>query len=136
VLLVSIQRRVGDTDDVPLLLFLLLLVVMCPLQVPYWFVKVGPVVDGSYEYVVATDDKSQMLFVLARDVKTFETKYEKEVKKWVEDQGFMGPRFGPVKSDHSATCQYSTAPPKPIKANKPNLRAEPTEAAAAKDEQN
>ena len=105
--------------------------------VPYWIVSVGPVVEGSYDYVVATDDKSQMLFILARDMTAF-AKYEKDVKIWVENQGFMGPRFGPQKSVHTAKCAYGPAPPgsKPVNAKlraaEPALPAKNAPAAPAK----
>merc|ERR1712170_333793 len=49
-----------------------------PVGAPYWIVKLGPVVNGQYDYAVVTDGLKASLFVLARDVDTFNEKYDAE----------------------------------------------------------
>merc|ERR1712142_1005298 len=54
----------------------------------YLVVKLGPVVNGLYDYSVVSTPKKLMMWVLARDPATFKTKYDAEVKQFLKDNGY------------------------------------------------
>jgi len=84
-----------------------------PIVAPYWIIALGNETYGSeslYEYSVVTDSLSASLFVLARDVDEFRMKYEKEVWKFLEDNGFTKFYNSPIKTLQDADCQYGPKP--------------------------
>lgn len=57
----------------------------------YWVVKLGPDTfgdSGSYQYSVVTDKLQTQLFVLARDIETFNSEYDTEVLEFLSSNGF------------------------------------------------
>ncbi|KAK7483788.1 hypothetical protein BaRGS_00025004 [Batillaria attramentaria] len=84
-----------------------------PFPAPYWVVKLGPPTygpNGLYQYSVVTDNLKATLFVLARDVQTFEEKYEQEVLTFLQEQGFTSFLNKPVKTVHTKDCVYNNEP--------------------------
>ncbi|CAK5125745.1 unnamed protein product [Meloidogyne enterolobii] len=61
---------------------------------PFWVYKLGP--EGNdpfgnkqYEYAIVSNWVKYPVTVLVRDPDTFKAKYEVEVLRWLEDQGFI-----------------------------------------------
>merc|ERR1719453_1332961 len=77
-----------------------------PVGAPYWIVKLGPVVDGQYDYAVVTDGLKASLFVLARDVDTFNKKYDAEVNTFLKAEGFTHFYNHPIKTKFNEDCVY------------------------------
>ena len=74
-----------------------------------WVVQLGPETfgeDNLYQYSVITDPGRVTLFVLARDIDTFEAEYEAEVLDWLENNGFNSTANEPIKTYHDDTCLY------------------------------
>lgn len=59
-----------------------------PLPAPYWIIKLGPVIEGQYQYAVVSDDFKISLFVLARNTERFQKDYNAEVFSFLEDMGY------------------------------------------------
>ncbi|CAH1786456.1 unnamed protein product, partial [Owenia fusiformis] len=59
-----------------------------PVAAPYWIIKLGPVVNGQYQYSIVSDPIRYALFVLARDPQEFAEKYDKEVLSYLEGEKF------------------------------------------------
>ena len=59
-----------------------------PFPAPYWVLKLGPIVDGKYDYAVVSDNFRLTLFVLTRDVMKFYSAYEADVLTFLADNGF------------------------------------------------
>lgn len=77
-----------------------------PFDVPYWILKTGPVIDGQYEYAIVSDKFKVGLFVLARNVETFESNYESDVLEQLKELGFNSFINNPVKTYHGSDCAY------------------------------
>ena len=73
---------------------------------PYWVLRLGPVVDGQYDFAVVSDNLRLTLFVLARDVARFAARYEADVMRWVAANGFTTFVNKPVKVVQSG-CTYT-----------------------------
>ncbi|XP_067029490.1 outer membrane lipoprotein Blc-like [Acropora muricata] len=83
-----------------------------PADLPYWVVKLGPASFGEqnlYQYSIVTDNQQFQLYVLARDVDTFKSQYDEEVKSWLADHGFTKIYNKPVPILQNKNCLY----PKP-----------------------
>jgi apolipoprotein D and lipocalin family protein len=78
-----------------------------PFDAPYWVVSLGPVVNNQYDYAIVTDNFSAYLFVLARDVSTYYSKYDADVQKQLAAFGFSG-LTKPIKTYHGADCVYES----------------------------
>lgn len=76
-----------------------------PFPAPYWVLKLGPVVDGKYDYAVVSDNFRLTLFVLARDVARFESTYASSVLAWLAANGFTEFWNKPQKLTQ-ANCTY------------------------------
>jgi len=74
----------------------------------YIIMELGPVVDGKYEYSLITGGKSE-LFVLARDKRRFEDKYQKSVLEKLARWGFTGKAVPYATSQKD--CTYRPLPP-------------------------
>jgi len=72
---------------------------------PYWIYKLGPIVDGSYQYSVVSDDIKLTLFVLARNYTTFFNEYVQEVVTWLFKNGFNGVFNSPIPTTQ-LNCVY------------------------------
>ena len=79
-----------------------------PFPAPYWILQLGPVnANNQYDWAIVSDNFSSFLFVLARDVETFNTKYKTSVYKTLSDLGFTG-RTAPIDTYHGADCIYES----------------------------
>jgi len=80
-----------------------------PFDAPYWVLELGPINSkGLYDYAIVSDNLSQFLFVLARDVKTFKTTYEKDVLATLQTLGFTGYKK-PIATYQEPDCVYESA---------------------------
>ena len=71
--------------------------------------KLGPETfgeEGLYQHSIITDPGRVTLFVLTRDIATFEAEYEAEVLDWLVNNGFDSPANEPIKTYHDDTCLY------------------------------
>ncbi len=59
-----------------------------PVDSPYWIVKLGEMVDNQYQYSIITTPSGISLWVLARDIDTFNELYSDEVKKYLDANNF------------------------------------------------
>ena len=73
---------------------------------PYWVLDLGPInADGLYDWAIVSDNLSLYLFVLARNVEVFISKYDAEVTQKLTELGFTG-KSAPVKTYHGKDCVY------------------------------
>jgi len=79
-----------------------------PFDAAYWVLSLGPIVNDQYEYAVVSDNLSQFLFILARDVNTFKSTYETEVLAFVQSIGFTGYK-APIATYQATDCVYESA---------------------------
>ena len=74
-------------------------------------VLVGPIKNGQYEWAIVSDNRNATLFVLARNVDTFRSEYNKDVSKMLKKLRF----YDPIPTYQSTDCVYGnnspTAPP-------------------------
>jgi apolipoprotein D and lipocalin family protein len=79
-----------------------------PFPAPYWVLELGPVNSkNQYDWAIVSDNLSAYLFVLARDVATFNSKYKTEVYKTLTDLGFTG-ASAPIDTYHNSDCVYES----------------------------
>ncbi|EPB80822.1 hypothetical protein ANCCEY_00024 [Ancylostoma ceylanicum] len=82
---------------------------------PFWVYKLGP--DGKdpfgnpqYEYAIVSNWVRYPVTVLVRDPDTFKAKYQTEVLRWLEDQGFINGfirAFNLLQPSGYSSCQYA-----------------------------
>ena len=82
---------------------------------PFWVYKLGP--EGTdpfgnkqYEYAIVSNWVKYPVTVLVRDPDTFKRKYEPEVLRWLEDQGFVNGfvrAFNMLQPASYSQCQYA-----------------------------
>jgi lipocalin len=72
---------------------------------PYWIYQLGPIVNGSYQYSIVSDDLKFTLFVLARNRTDFLTHYNEEVLAWLFKNGFNGIINKPIVTNQT-DCVY------------------------------
>ena len=74
----------------------------------YWVADLGPVnSDNKYDYAIVTDNLGLTLYVLGRDVKEFNMKYDSDVLDKLDDLGFSGQIKQPIPTYQDAECDYS-----------------------------
>ena len=79
-----------------------------PFPAPYWILELGPINSaGLYDYAIVSDNLSAFLFVLARDVETFNSKYKADVSATLTKLGFTG-TTAPIDTYHAADCVYES----------------------------
>ena len=79
----------------------------------YWILGLGPKVEGEYEWSIVSGESMLDLFILCRNVETFEAKYAPQVLDLVAKMGFgEDPMTAPVKSVQDG-CSYPP-PPSPV----------------------
>lgn len=81
----------------------------CSLLSTDWVVKLGPPSfgeQGLYQYSIVTDNLKFTLFVLTRDVDTFRSQYDEEVKSWLAENGFTYPWNKPIATVQDKDCLY------------------------------
>ncbi|CAJ0569400.1 unnamed protein product, partial [Mesorhabditis spiculigera] len=82
---------------------------------PFWVYKLGPegkdpFGNSQYEYAIVSNWVKYPVTVLVRDPDTFKKKYEKEVLRWLEDQGFINGfvrAFNLLQPASYSSCQYA-----------------------------
>jgi len=72
----------------------------------YIVAAVGPVVDGKYDYAIVTEPSSTILYILARDVASFEQQHEENVLKQTAELGFTTSANSPHKTQQEG-CIYN-----------------------------
>lgn len=74
----------------------------------YWVADLGPInSDNKYDYAIVTDNLGLTLYVLGRDVKEFNMKYDSDVLDKLDDLGFSGKVKQPIPTYQDADCEYS-----------------------------
>jgi lipocalin len=77
-----------------------------PYDAPYWVLSLGPLnANNLYDWAIVSDNLSYFLFVLARDVETFNTLYRDDVYAELKALGFTG-RTAPIETYHGDDCIY------------------------------
>ena len=59
-----------------------------PVDSPYWIVKLGETVDDQYQYSIITTPSGISLWVLTRNIDTFNKLYATEVKSYLDQNNF------------------------------------------------
>lgn len=80
----------------------------------YWVYKLGPIVNGVYQYKVITTPLGALLFIHARDPATFKEQYEADLLEELKRDGFCTPFNSPLPSYQGSDCEYvnpNTIPP-------------------------
>lgn len=79
-----------------------------PFPAPYWILELGPVnANNQYDYAIVSDNLSAFLFVLARDVATFNAKYKADVSATLTKLGFTG-KTAPIDTYQGSDCLYES----------------------------
>jgi len=79
-----------------------------PVDAAYWVVSLGPVNgDKLYDYAIVTDNLGLTLYVLGRDVDTFNAKYDADVQKQLVEFGFTGKAKEPIATYQEKDCDYA-----------------------------
>jgi lipocalin len=77
-----------------------------PFDAPYWILALGPVNSQKlYDWAIVSDNLASTLFILARNVKVFQEKYEDDVLAEVEEMGFTGVKK-PIAIYQGSDCVY------------------------------
>jgi lipocalin len=76
-----------------------------PREGSYWVLALGPKIGGLYQWAIVSDEGNTTLFILARNLATFKTKYEKTALRKAAKLGFVGDNK-PVKSYQEKDCLY------------------------------
>jgi lipocalin len=80
-----------------------------PYDAPYWVLSLGPLnANNLYDWAIVSDNLSYFLFVLARDVETFNTLYKEDVYAELEALGFTG-RTAPIDTYQGTDCIYEAS---------------------------
>jgi len=77
-----------------------------PFDASYWVLALGPVnKDNLYDWSIVSDNVSQFLFVLARNIEDFNEKYDEQILKMLKEFGFSG-RKQPFPTYQKDDCVY------------------------------
>ena len=76
-----------------------------PREGSYWILALGPKIKGLYQWSIVSDKSGGTLFILARDVSTFKSKYETVVLRKAEKLGFVDGKK-PIPSYQGKDCVY------------------------------
>lgn len=60
-----------------------------PHDAPYWIVKLGEIVDNQYQYSIITTPSGISLWVLTRDLDSFNQLYAQEVEDYLYENNFI-----------------------------------------------
>ena len=66
-----------------------------------WFLKLGPVVDNQYDYMIVAVKLKHLEFVRTRNITRFNERYNGEVRKWLNEHASSTRR-----EKHPDGCQY------------------------------
>lgn len=79
-----------------------------PFDASYWVLALGPVnEDELYDWSIVSDNISQFLFVLARNVDEFNIRYDDQILHMLKELGFTG-RKRPLPTYQKDDCVYET----------------------------
>ena len=79
-----------------------------PFPAPYWILELGPInANNLYDWAIVSDNLSSFLFVLARDVSTYNSQYKEGILKKLSELGFTG-RTAPIDTYHGSDCIYES----------------------------
>merc|ERR1712100_267982 len=79
-----------------------------PFDAPYWVLELGPLnANNLYDWAIVSDNFGSTLFVLARDVATFNENYKEDVYEIVAELGFTG-RKAPIDIYQGEDCVYES----------------------------
>ena len=77
-----------------------------PFDASYWVLALGPVnKDNLYDWSIVSDNVSQFLFVLARNIDDFNKKYDEQILNMLNELGFIG-RKQPLPTYQKDDCVY------------------------------
>ncbi len=76
-----------------------------PVGAPYWVVALGEVKDKQYQWAVVSDGLQVSLFVLARNVTEFNSKYDETVRATLKALGFTEAWNSPIPTVQQ-NCTY------------------------------
>ncbi len=77
---------------------------------PYWILALGPLnANNQYDWAIVSDNLSQFLFVLGRDVATFNAQYDAGIQTILKTMGFAGFKK-PIKIYQGEDCDYPNSP--------------------------
>jgi lipocalin len=80
-----------------------------PFPAPYWILELGPInANGLYDWAIVSDSLSMFLFVLARDVNTYNSKYKADVTATLTSLGFVG-KTAPIDTYQGTDCVYESS---------------------------
>lgn len=71
----------------------------------YWIYKLGPIVNGQYDYSIVSDNIKLSLFVLARNYTEFIYNYNNDVISWLFSNGFNNSYNRPIPTNQT-NCKY------------------------------
>lgn len=71
----------------------------------YWIIRLGPIVNGKYDWAIVSDDTQSQLYVLTRDVDRFYTEYEDYVLELLHELGFTS-FFNRPRETNQIDCNY------------------------------
>jgi len=79
-----------------------------PFPAPYWILELGPInSNGLYDYAIVSDNLGSSLFVLARDVDTYNSEYKASVSVTLTKLGFTGFK-APIDLYQGSDCVYES----------------------------
>lgn len=76
----------------------------------YIIQAVGPIVDGKYAWAMVSDVLRLSVWVLARNIATFDATYGADVMEKAKSKGFGQFWNTPIKSQQPTNCAYAPAP--------------------------
>lgn len=76
-----------------------------PVNAPYWVLALGPVENNLYQWAVVSDPFRVSLFVLARDVADFQSRFQATVLSFLSANGFNGLLNSPLVTPQ-VNCTY------------------------------
>ena len=66
-----------------------------------WVLKLGPVVDDLYDYMIVAAETKNETFARTRNISRFDEYYDDEVREWLKEHD------SPVRrEEHPEGCQY------------------------------
>nr|XP_054763487.1 uncharacterized protein LOC129270105 [Lytechinus pictus] len=79
-----------------------------PVLLDYWIFKLGPIINGQYQYSLITDaeDSARPLFVLTRDLDVFAELYDQEVREYLTLHDYVDGFKAPYATFYNESCVF------------------------------
>lgn len=74
---------------------------------PYWIFQLGPLVNNLYDYSIVSDPLKLTLFVLARNVSRFFSRYNTNVSDYLKEEGFTALLNTPILTPQEGCPSFS-----------------------------